>query len=358
MTVTTRIAPPRFSEPEAAAFARDLWGLAGRLDPLPSERDQNFRLTTGAGEQFVLKISESAESRGVLECQNAMLSRLVAALPAFGFPAFVPDREGRAIAEVASEGGGIHLVRLLRYVPGVPLGEVRRHPPALLRDAGRLAGSMAGALEGFAHPAARRDLRWDLQAAPGVIAGCLSDIARADRRKRIERVLAMYDREARPLLGQLATSVIHNDVNDYNLLVSVADPADPGAPRQVTGLVDFGDVVHSYTVADLAVAAAYAMLHKRDPLAAASHVVEGYAEVTALEDAELAALFPMICLRLCLSAVLAAHQRAQEPENEYLSISEAPAWELLEHAAQIHPHSRTIASAARADSRHARPLRP
>lgn len=338
MTVTTRIAPPRFSEAAAAALARDLWGQAGRLDLLPSERDQNFRLTTGAGERFVLKISESAESRGVLECQNAMLARLVAALPAFGFPGCVPDREGRAIAEAAGEDGGIHLVRLLRYVPGVPLGEVRRHPPALLRDAGRLAGSMASALKGFAHPAARRELRWDLQAAPGVIAGCLGDVARPDRRKWIERLLAMYDREAGPLLGRLETSVIHNDANDYNLLVSPADPADPGAGRSVTGLVDFGDVVHSYTVADLAVGAAYAMLHKRDALAAASHVVEGYAVARALEDAELAVLFPMICLRLCLSGVLAAHQRAQEPENEYLSVSEAPVWELLERVVQIHPH--------------------
>ncbi len=338
MTVTTRIAPPRFSEPAAAALARDLWGLAGRLDPLPSERDQNFRVTTRAGEQFVLKISESAESRGVLECQNAMLARLVVALPALGFPAFIPDREGRAIGEVVGDDGAVHLVRLLRYVPGVPLGELRHHPPALLRDAGRLAGSMAGAAKGFAHPAAHRGLRWDLQAAPGVIAGCLGDVARADRRKWIERLLAMYDREAGPLLGGLATSVIHNDVNNYNLLVSAADPADPGAARRVTGLVDFGDVVHSYTVADLAVTAAYAMLHKRDPLAVASHVVEGYAEVEVLADAELAALFPMICLRLCLSAVLAAHQRAQEPENEYLSITEAPVWELLERAQEIHPH--------------------
>jgi 4-aminobutyrate aminotransferase-like enzyme/Ser/Thr protein kinase RdoA (MazF antagonist) len=337
MTVTTRIAPPRFSEPAAVALARDLWGLVGRLDPLPSERDQNFRLTTGAGERFVLKISESAESRGVLECQNAMLARLVAALPAFGFPGFVPDREGRAIAEAAGEDGRLHLVRLLRYVPGVPLAEVRRHPPAMLRDAGLLTGSMARALEGFEHPAAHRELRWDLRAAPGVIAGCIGDVVRADRRRLIDRLLAMYEREAGPLLPGLRTSVIHNDANDYNLLVSAADAADPGVQRRVTGIVDFGDVVHSYTAADLAVAAAYAMLYKRDPLAAAVHVVEGYRAASVLEDAELAALFPLISLRLCLSAVLAAHQRAQEPDNAYLSISEKPVWAVLEQIAAIHP---------------------
>ena len=35
-------------------------------------------------------------------------------------------------------------------------------------------------------------------------------------------------------------------------------------------------------------------------------------------------------MRLCLSATMAAHQRAREPGNEYLSISEAHVWDLLE----------------------------
>src|ERR1700685_3114328 len=116
MSVTTRIAPPRFSETAASALVRELWGLSGRLDPLPSERDQNFRLTTAAGDRFVLKISELPESRAVLECQNAMLVRLVAALPAYGFPAFVPDREGQAIARAAGEGGAGDQLRLVWYV--------------------------------------------------------------------------------------------------------------------------------------------------------------------------------------------------------------------------------------------------
>ena len=106
----------------------------------------------------------------------------------------------------------------------------------------------------------------------------------------------------------------------------------------MTGLVDFGDVVFSYTVADLAVAAAYAMLHTRDPLAAAAHVVAGYRTAYTLKDDELAVLFPLITLRLCLSAVLAAHQRAQEPDNAYLSISETPVWDVLERLVGIHPH--------------------
>ena len=43
--------------------------------------------------------------------------------------------------------------------------------------------------------------------------------------------------------------------------------------HRVAGLIDFGDMVDSATVTDLAIAAAYAMTGKHDPLGAASHVV-------------------------------------------------------------------------------------
>jgi len=43
---------------------------------LPSERDQNFLLTDDSGQQFVLKIANTAESRDFLEAQNAVLDYL------------------------------------------------------------------------------------------------------------------------------------------------------------------------------------------------------------------------------------------------------------------------------------------
>ncbi|RPJ57924.1 MAG: aminotransferase class III-fold pyridoxal phosphate-dependent enzyme, partial [Dehalococcoidia bacterium] len=52
---------------------------------------------------------------------------------------------------------------------------------------------------------------------------------------------------------------------------------------------------------------------------------------------ELEALFPLICIRLCITVVNAALQRKVNPENEYLSISEKPAWALLEKFAAVDP---------------------
>ena len=40
--------------------------------------------------------------------------------------------------------------------------------------------------------------------------------------------------------------------------------------QRVVGIIDFGDIVHSYMIGDLAVAIAYAILGKRDPLGVAA----------------------------------------------------------------------------------------
>jgi 4-aminobutyrate aminotransferase-like enzyme len=105
----------------------------------------------------------------------------------------------------------------------------------------------------------------------------------------------------------------------------------------VTGVIDFGDMVYSQTVNEVAIACAYAMLDKADPLAAAKWVVGGYHQVNPLTGRELTVLFDLICMRLCMSVCHCAHQSRQEPKNEYLRISQKPAWTLLRRLADVHP---------------------
>ena len=62
---------PTFDVDAAAAVAADHFGIRARAQALPSERDQNFLLTTKSGEKFVLKIANALESRAFLEAQNS-----------------------------------------------------------------------------------------------------------------------------------------------------------------------------------------------------------------------------------------------------------------------------------------------
>jgi 4-aminobutyrate aminotransferase-like enzyme/Ser/Thr protein kinase RdoA (MazF antagonist) len=332
----------RLTQEDAVAIARRLYGLAAAARPLPSERDQNFALATERG-AFVLKISGAAEKREVLDLQNDALVWLAARAPALPLPRLVPTTAGAAIGE--AEG---RFVRLLTYLPGAILADAKPQTPALLGEVGRFLGELDRALEGFAHPAAHgRDLLWNPDRALAIIAQHRDAIRDPGRRALLDGFVAEHARSVVPLSGNLRRGIIHNDANDYNVLVG--DPAPAGRP--VAGLLDFGDMVETWTVCELAVAIAYAIFGKEDPLAAACHLAAGYDRMRPLTDPELEALWSLTAIRLCTSVCLSAHRRTAEPDNLYLMVSETPAWEALERMRAVHPrlaHYRLRAACGRA----------
>ena len=82
-------------------------------------------------------------------------------------------------------------------------------------------------------------------------------------------------------------------------------------------MIDFGDMVYSWTVADPAIAAAYALLDRPNPLETVAAIVRGYQRQYPLRDEELSAVFPLAALRLCMSACIAARQQQQRPDDEF-----------------------------------------
>ena len=173
---------------------------------------------------------------------------------------------------------------------------------------------------------------WDLQHAGRTLAERLGDLPQ-ERREPVSRVLARFERIVAPALGGLRKSVIHGDANDQNLLVEGAGEGEP----TISGLIDFGDMVYSHLVHEPAIACAYAGLGKADPLRAAAQVVSGYHGAYPLEEGETALLYDLICARLAVSVSMAAYQRRLEPDNAYLSSSEAPAWQSLGRLLAVDP---------------------
>ena len=322
---------PRFSTDQAASLSRDLYGITALARPLPSERDQNFHLQTASGERFVLKIANPLEHLAALEAQNAAMEHIAHAAPSIGCPRVCPTTSGDDITSVEDPDGRAHLVRMLTYLPGIPFASVKSHSPRLLSSLGRFFGKLDSALESFSHPGARRDLQWDMKHSGSIVSEYLPKIAEPDRRTIVERVFLQFEADVLPALPNLRTSVIHNDGNDYNVLVAPDGP-DKDA---VVGIVDFGDMVETHTVFEVAVAAAYALLGKKDPLAAAAHVINGYHEAHPLTEFEPQLLNQLISMRLCASVAIAAHQKKENPTNEYLVISERPAWAALERLARV-----------------------
>ncbi len=322
---------PNPTEHDATRLAAELYGLRVTARGLPGEYDDNFHLTSDDGRAFVLKVMRADQAAEVIDLQCRALAFLADRAPAIDLPRVCPTLAGELFAIVTLDGTP-RMIWLLSYVPGRMLAETSPHSAELLHSIGRLLGQIDAALIDFAHPAAQRELKWNLARA-GWIREYLGAITDLSGRAMVERCLTQYEQEVTPALAGLRACVIHGDANDYNLLVSAPDIL----PRQAVSVIDFGDMLLSKLVCEPAIAAAYALLGKRDPLAAAAQVVAGYHSAFPLTEAEIALLFPLICARLAVSVTNSAQRKLAEPDDPYITISEAPAWAALAQLDAIHP---------------------
>ena len=326
---------PCFSLTEVASLLSKHFGKTGTITELPSYSDQNFRVTCREA-QFVLKIANATEPQEVLDFQQQAILHVHQTAPELRLPEVIRSREGTTLIKVpASNGRSHHLVWMVSYLPGQFLSDLPVHPPALLTSLGAFMGTLDRALSTFTHPAMHRDLNWDLQKA-GQLHTLIDHIKDSDKQRLVLHFLERLEKQVAGRLASLRQSVIHNDANDNNVLA--AGPTD--APF-INGIIDFGDMVYSYTVGELAIAITYVMLGKSDPLQTAAYVLRGYHQVYPLQPDEIEVLFDLICLRLCTSVCMSARARSQSPDNAYLAVSEEPAWDMLSRLIHIPPEEAT-----------------
>jgi Ser/Thr protein kinase RdoA (MazF antagonist) len=304
---------PRFTVNRALSLAADLYNLQATAESLPSERDQNFLLTDVSGERFVLKIANSLEDQALLQAQSDAMMH--AAQRVSFCQRLVPSVNGKILEPVTSESGDTNLIRVATYLPGIALGETREHSTLLFRDLGHKLAQLDVALMDFDRPAIHRNFYWDLANWQTVIAEYSNLINDASLRALVVNYAKAFDTTVAPVLSRLRQSVIHGDTNDYNILIS-------DDLSEVVAIIDFGDMVYSYTIADLAIALAYVVLNTESPVATAANIVAAYHSVLPLTDQEIETVWRLMMMRLCMSVCIAAYQQRERPDNQYLDISQ------------------------------------
>ena len=322
----------RLTVADAERLAAERYGLRVTARALPGEYDDNFHLVAADGAAWVLKAMHPEREAAFIDMQCRALEHVAARAPDLVVPRVVRTTAGVQFEAAAAADGSARLVWLLGWIPGRPMATLRRRAPGLLEDLGRRLGGLSAALAGFDHPGAHREIQWDLARA-GWAREHLSLLAGPGRRELVEAVLGRYEAEVVPALPALRRSVAYADANDHNVLVRV----ERGRESTVAGFVDFGDTHHTVTVAEVAVAAAYALLGEGDPVGAAARVVAGYHAVFPLLEEEIALLDALVRTRLAVSVVTSARRGAAEPDDPYLTVSERPAWEALERLSGVHP---------------------
>ena len=300
-------APPRFTPEEAAQIAADLFAVHGPASALGSERDQAFLLGDA-----VLKISNPCEDESVLDFEEAAIAHVAAVDP--DLPV------ARPLAPRATAAG--HHVRLFERKHGHKAG------PELADDAVREIAAVHArlclALRSFFHPAAGRELLWNLRSTPR-LRPLLGEIVDPDRQALVTRILHRYDERVMPHWGRLRGQVVHGDFNLDNLLVDERG--------RITGILDFGDCCHTALAADLAVALA-SILRGRpndDAFRVARIALDGFASRLPLEPLELELLGDLVAARLAAIVSISAWRGRRFPENAaYIEAWDDDSWRLLE----------------------------
>ena len=236
------------TEAGAIKLARALYSLEVTAKALPGEYDDNFHLislrsVTAAQQgnaapapsspvqnEFVLKVMHPAREPAFIDMQCRALQHLANRAAHLTLPRVQLNRNGEAFTAIPAADGTHRLVWLLNYVPGTMLAKARPHSAELLHSLGAFLGAMDAALLDFTHPAARRELKWDLVRADW-IRQHLGVIRDQSQRALVEKFLALYQADVLPMLPHLRRSVVYGDANDYNVLV--ADPLP--LPRKEIG---------------------------------------------------------------------------------------------------------------------------
>ena len=292
---------------EAARIAREHYGFEGAVHALAGEYDLNFRLETNQ-KTFLLKIAAAHSDRKLLEYQNAVMNHIASRAPQLNSQHVIPNVAGELICEITLEGE-TRFGRLLSYTPGRTLAATKPHTRELLESLGTRLAEMDVALEGFTHPLASRPYKWNLAQADAMMP-VLEQIDSASRRTIAAKHLTRFSDDLKSRIAKLPAAVIHSDANDYNVIVT-----GTGFEARVSSVIDFGDAVHAPIICDLAIALAYTMLGKPDPIASASHVVRGYHRVRPLIDAELEVLYPLVLTRLAVSVANSANEKRLRPDD-------------------------------------------
>jgi len=319
-----------FSSEKIVSLALEHYGLSVTAVPLPGELDLNFRVNAADGRSWCFKVANAQEVRENIELQHAAMDHLEGGGFGLEVSRVVRSNKGEDILVLSGPQGEPRLARLLTWVDGRVFADAKPYSPDLMFRFGELCGKLSRALAGFDHPAAHRFIKWDPQTT-GWIAPHLEHFT-GERRALADYFFELFN-EVTPVFPQLRKSINYNDANDYNVLIS-HDAAAPVVP----GVIDFGDLVYTHTVNELAIGLAYALMHKPDPLDAAIQVVRGYHSVFPLREDELSVLFPLIGARLLISVTCSELNRAEHPDNIYLQVSDRPAWALLSALKEIDSH--------------------
>ncbi len=314
---------------DVAAVVLSSYGLNGSIERLAGEKDDNFRLTTTNDERYLLKVAHVHEDLSVLELQSAVLEHLHNTVPHIALQRVIRSSSG--CSDVLVEQGPLlgRFLRVTSYLEGTQLHSVTS-TSLLRREIGVVAATMDLALRDFDHPGAHRKLLWDLQNL-GDLRTLINELVNTDDAKWLGDLLDRIDSDVSSRRSALRSQIVHNDLSRDNVLVT-------SDGSSLSGVIDFGDLVYTQLVNDVAIAATNQLSDDLDPTPHAIDVVAGFHSVMPLTDFEIGLLPSLVLARTVMWITIPQWRALRFPENrDYVLRNAARARSLLVRLLVIPP---------------------
>ncbi len=225
------------------------------------------------------------------------------------------------------------ILRLLSYLKGSFLGDQPLNNE-VLRTLGTAVATMNTQLLKITHYTIQaRQYNWDI-ASCHLNEPLIKHIQAPEDRKIVAYFFQQYKENVRPLQDQLRKSIIHSDVNEWNVLLD---------NNRVSGIIDFGDMVYSPLINEVATTLTYILYREDKGIDLAIPFLRAYHQILPLQEKEITVLYYLIAIKLCISVCNSASALKQNPDNQYITISEKPAWRMLRYWLTINPiHAQNI----------------
>ncbi len=304
-----------------ARVLQNIWHIEANLTQLDGEFDLNFSVD---GEQpAILKVMRADCDTDFIDLQCSALVYLSEHAPEIPIPRIIPTTQQQLFTHVKGPDGEDRVVWLQQKIQGQTYANFKPQNLSLITNIGQVVGAVDKAWQGFKHPALQRDFKWNLTTAQW-ISDELNIIDSAPKKELLTAIATEFQ-ALQPQLLALEQQAIHNDVNDYNIIVN----GSLTHQAKVMGLIDLGDMCAGPRICNLAIACAYIVLGQTDPEKALESLVAGYHSKNPLTESELDMLWPLLKMRLAVSIIISSLMSKENPDDPYVVISQAPAWEFL-----------------------------
>jgi len=320
---------PQISAAQALQLLAQHYGLRGSVKELGSQQDRNFLLEGEGGGHYVLKVCHGAYSPVELQAQHSALRHL-AEHSQVRVPAVIAASDGADVLSLEVDGQAVH-VRLLEFIAGQSIAHVAHLGRDVVVALGQLCAQVDRALADFQHPGLERILQWDPRHASALIRHLLPVIKDADAQACIAEAAEQAHVRLLPLVAKLPTQAVHLDITEYNVVWN----RGPQRHWQLQGLIDFGDLVSTWRIADLSVTCAALLHHAEDDPLYILPAIQAYHAINPLLREELQALWPLIVARSAVLVLSSEQQASVEPDNTYIQANLASEWSIFDIATSV-----------------------